>query len=132
MKNQMIAHLKEINKSKDLQKPITHLIYNERGDYVQDFSFFTSLKYMSEELLSAIQNGQTLTTDQELELQSFVIEKSIVPKAQKKNQTLNGTIDFLLDEMCKVLSYKTLFGELTPKLEQELLNLKNQLYMYST
>lgn len=69
-----IAYLKEINKGKEI---VTRLYYNNDGDYVQDLSFFTNKEHMGESLLSAIQSGQTLTTEQDSELQQFIIEKSI-------------------------------------------------------
>ncbi|PAD84874.1 hypothetical protein CHH57_02255 [Niallia circulans] len=72
-----ITYLKEINKGKEASDVITRLYYNNDGDYVQDLSYFTSKDYMSESLLSAIQNGQTLTYAQERELDQFIIESQI-------------------------------------------------------
>lgn len=72
-----ITYLKEINKGKEASDVITRLYYNNDGDYVQDLSYFTSKDYMSESLLSAIKNGQTLTYAQERELDQFIIEAQI-------------------------------------------------------
>lgn len=69
-----IAYLKEINKGSEV---VTRLRYNNDGDYVQDLSYFANSNYMSEGLLSAIQNGQSLTTSQEEELQQFIIVKAV-------------------------------------------------------
>jgi hypothetical protein len=74
MKNAMITYLKEFNKGKDADRVVTRLYYNDGNDYVQDFSLFANEKYMSESLLNALKNGQTLTTEQEKELQCFIIE----------------------------------------------------------
>ncbi|MEM5592933.1 hypothetical protein AAHH67_16205 [Niallia circulans] len=72
-----ITYLKEINKGKEASDVITRLYYNNDGDYVQDLSYFISKDYMSESLLSSIQNGQTLTYAQEQELNQFIIESQI-------------------------------------------------------
>jgi hypothetical protein len=76
-KDVAIIYLKEINKGKDFSEIVTRLYYNNDGDYVQDLSYFANKQYMGESLLYSIQNGQTLTSDQEEELQQFIIEKSI-------------------------------------------------------
>lgn len=70
-KDVAITYLKEINKNKTNSDVITKLYYNDK-DYVQDFSHFVS--YMSDNLRNAIQNGQTLTSEQTKELDEYVIE----------------------------------------------------------
>lgn len=73
-----ITYLKEINKGKNASEIVTRLYYGNNGDYVQDLSFFVNSRdYMSGSLVDAIQNGQTLTTEQEIELQNFIIEKRV-------------------------------------------------------
>lgn len=87
MKNLAIAYLKELNKNAEFGEIITRLYYNDNGDYVQDLSFFANSKYMSNGLLNAIQNGQTLTSVQETELQSFIIEKKLDVQDTTKNES---------------------------------------------
>lgn len=77
MRDLAIAYLKELNKSKDASEIVTRLYYSE-SDYVQDLSFYMYNKdYFSESLFNAIQNGQTLTAEQEQELELFTIVKRI-------------------------------------------------------
>lgn len=72
-----ITYLKEINKGKGASEIVTRLYYGNEGEYVQDLSFFVNENYMTSGLLNAIQNGQSLTTVQEKELQSFIIEAHV-------------------------------------------------------
>lgn len=76
-KNLAITLLKEMNKTADESNIVTRLYFNNDSEYVQDFSFFTNKEYMSQELMDALQYGQTLTTDQENELSQYIIEKHI-------------------------------------------------------
>jgi hypothetical protein len=76
-KNLAITLLKEMNKTADESDIVTRLYFNNGSEYVQDFSFFTNKEYMSQELMDAMQYGQTLTTDQENELSQYIIEKHI-------------------------------------------------------
>lgn len=72
-----ITYLKEMNKGKEAQDIVTRLYYGNEGEHVQDFSCFANEQHMSPDLLSALQSGQTLTTEQEKELNMFVVEKAI-------------------------------------------------------
>lgn len=76
-KDEALKYLKEYNESVKPEHAITRLRYNDGRDYVQDLSFYTHPAYMSEELLEALKNGQTLTDDLEKEFSKFIIEKSI-------------------------------------------------------
>lgn len=75
----MITYLKEMNKNATAETVVTRLRYknNEKEEYVQDFSYFATERFMSDDLLQALQNGQTLTSKQQGELDSFIIEKTI-------------------------------------------------------
>jgi len=77
MRDAMITYLKDLNRCADASTVATRLYYNEGRDFVQDLSFFANEDYMSEGLLNAIRNGQTLTSAQESELQMYIIEKAI-------------------------------------------------------
>lgn len=72
-----LTYLKELNKGQDTDRVITRLYYNDNGDFVEDYSSFANEKYMSNELLSALQNGQTLPSHLQNELSTFVIEAKI-------------------------------------------------------
>lgn len=74
MRDLAIAYLKELNKNGEV---ITRLYYNDGGNYVEDLSFYANSNYMSDSLLSAIQNGQSLTARQKNELERFIIVKRV-------------------------------------------------------
>lgn len=76
-KEEALKYLKKLNKDVKSEHVITRLRYNDGKDYVQDLSYFVHPAYMSDELLEAFRNGQTLTDDLEKELQHFIIEKSV-------------------------------------------------------
>lgn len=76
MRDLAIAFLKEHNKNTQ-GEVITLLYYSDNGDYVEDLSYYANSNYMSDCLLDAIQNGQSLTTKQLDELKNFTIEKRI-------------------------------------------------------
>lgn len=76
-KDEALKHLKNFNNGAKPEQIVTRLRYNNGKDYVQDFSFFVNNGYMSNDLLEALQKGQTLTDDLEKELNTYIIEKSI-------------------------------------------------------
>lgn len=77
-KDMATSYLKELNRgTKEAASIITRLYYNDKGDFVQDLSFFANKKYTSEGLLASLKKGQTPTSSQEEELQQFIIEKVI-------------------------------------------------------
>lgn len=79
MKDVMITYLKEINSDATPETLVTRLKHSNNGRevYVEDFSYFANEKHMSKDLLQALQSGQTLTTQQQGELNNFIIERRI-------------------------------------------------------
>lgn len=76
-KQEALDYLKEYNTNNNHEGIITRLYYNDKKDFVQDFSFFANSNYMSFELLEALQKGRTLTGGLVREFNQFIIEKSV-------------------------------------------------------
>lgn len=77
MKSAMIDYLKSHNNECDISEVVTRLYYNNGEDFVEDYSRYANNDYMSEGLLVALANRQTLTDKQSMELEEFRVDGTL-------------------------------------------------------
>lgn len=69
----MLEYMKKLNNNSKPGEIITRLYYKESGEtkFVEDYSVFANLEWMSESLLNSLKSGRTLTDKDRSELSVF-------------------------------------------------------------